>query len=115
MTDPTLGGMGFHYGNPELIDGAVRADEPEVLLYQPRRRGVMELVGVEYIVPLDQWHGATPPRLFGREFKVNATFGVWALHVWAWKGNPSGLFADWNPKVDCEHTTDIQPASMSAH
>jgi hypothetical protein len=24
------------------------------------------------------------------------------LHVWAWKTNPSGMFADWNPRVSCE-------------
>ena len=23
------------------------------------------------------------------------------LHVWAWKNNPSGTFADWNPNVSC--------------
>jgi hypothetical protein len=25
----------------------------------------------------------------------------YALHVWAWKENPNGTFADWNPKVSC--------------
>ena len=24
------------------------------------------------------------------------------LHVWAWKANPSGTFADWNPTVSCD-------------
>src|SRR5688572_24734906 len=28
MTDPA-GGMGFHYGNPALIDGSVRVEAPE--------------------------------------------------------------------------------------
>jgi hypothetical protein len=23
------------------------------------------------------------------------------LHVWAWKSNPRGTFADWNPTVSC--------------
>jgi hypothetical protein len=23
------------------------------------------------------------------------------LHVWAWRDNPNGTFADWNPKVSC--------------
>jgi hypothetical protein len=31
----------------------------------------------------------------------NHTFDVWALHVWVWKHNPSGMFADWNPQVSC--------------
>ena len=26
----------------------------------------------------------------------------YALHVWAWKHNPHGMFVDWNPKVSCE-------------
>ena len=24
------------------------------------------------------------------------------LHVWAWKRNPHGTFADWNPRVSCD-------------
>jgi hypothetical protein len=109
MRDPTLGGMGFHYGNAAFIDSVARVDQPEALLYQPLAGGVMQLVAVEYVVPLGAWHGARPPRLFNHDFKVNSTFGVWALHVWLWKTNPSGTFADWNPKVNCEHTTDLQP------
>ena len=29
-----------------------------------------------------------------------------ALHVWAWKLNPHGMFADWNPGVSCEEYRD---------
>ena len=25
------------------------------------------------------------------------------LHVWAWKANPRGAYADMNPSVSCEH------------
>jgi len=25
----------------------------------------------------------------------------YTLHVWAWKDNPNGLYADWNPRVNC--------------
>jgi hypothetical protein len=25
------------------------------------------------------------------------------LHVWAWKSNPRGAFADMNPNVTCEY------------
>jgi hypothetical protein len=24
------------------------------------------------------------------------------MHVWVWKTNPNGVFADWNPNVSCE-------------
>ena len=27
----------------------------------------------------------------------------WALHIWIWKYNPSGLFAPYNPHVSCEN------------
>lgn len=101
MSDPAAGGMGFHYGNPAIIDGAVSPDEPELLLYEPRKNGQMRLVAVEYIVPLAAWTAPEPPRLFGRDFHVNSQFQVWALHVWLWQHNPDGLFADWNPGVTC--------------
>jgi hypothetical protein len=112
MTDPKAGGMGFHYGNPKLIDGSVRADEPELLLYEREKNGRMRLVAVEYIVPLGAWSSPKPPRLFNRDFAVNQAFGIWALHAWVWKDNPSGIFADWNPRVSCVNAAD---ASVMAH
>ena len=95
------GGMGFHYGNTALIDGSVRVEEPELLLYEPEANGRLRLVAVEYIVPLSAWTSPEPPRLFGQDFHVNAAFQIWALHAWVWKDNPSGMFADWNPQVTC--------------
>ena len=100
------GGMGFHYGNTKLITGSVRVEEPELLLFEPERNGALRLVAVEYIVPLSAWNSSKPPRLFGRDFKVNTQFQVWALHAWVWKSNPSGMFADWNPSVSCANASD---------
>jgi hypothetical protein len=107
MMNATQGGMGFHYGNPKLIDGSVAVDEPELLLYEPEKNGRLRLVAVEYIVPLTEWKSAEPPRLFGRDFKVNEDFQVWALHAWVWENNPRGMFADWNPRITCENTTAV--------
>jgi hypothetical protein len=28
---------------------------------------------------------------------------IFKLHIWLWQNNPSGTFADWNPKVSCQH------------
>jgi hypothetical protein len=114
MADATAGGMGFHYGNTAYIDGTVQVDKPQLLLYEPQANGSEQLVAVEYIIPYS-FHARsdTPPVLFGQQFKQNDTFGLWGLHVWAWKTNPSGLYADWNPNVNCNNTTDIQ--SMVAH
>src|SRR5690606_8900711 len=99
-----LGGMGVHYLKPGLVDGTVSANAPEVLIYEPRPDGSLELVGVEYVIPFAIRAEDQPaPTLFGQELKHNFTFGLWALHVWVQKDNPSGVFADWNPNVTCQH------------
>jgi hypothetical protein len=96
-----LGAMGFHYADATLIDGAVEVTHPEVLLYEREGNGRMRLVGVEWIIPFDQWHSAEPPTLMGKPLMRNFTFNVWALHAWIWKNNPKGILADWNPNVRC--------------
>lgn len=108
MSDPTAGGMGFHYGNVGLIDGTVRVDAPELLLYEPEQNGRLRLVAVEYIIPYTAHaRSAAPPVLFGQSFIRNDVFQLWGLHVWAWKTNPSGMFASWNPNVTCANTADV--------
>jgi hypothetical protein len=103
FSDPTLGGMGYHYGNVALIDGTVDALAPELLLYEPQKNGRLRLVAVEYIVPFTAWTAAAPPRLFEQSFHRNEAFGLWVLHVWHYRHNPSGMFTDWNPDVSCKH------------
>ncbi len=45
--------------------------------------------------------------LGGQLFTYNGApnrYGIpafYALHVWAWRSNPDGVFADWNPNVSC--------------
>lgn len=95
------GGMGFHYGNPAIIDGRVDVLEPELLLYEPQQNGKLRFVAVEYIVPFAAWTASEPPTLYGQAFHRNEAFGIWALHVWHERQNPRGMFADWNPKVNC--------------
>jgi hypothetical protein len=41
----------------------------------------------------------SPPVLFGQQFHLNTALDVWVLHAWIWKWNPSGVFADYNPRV----------------
>lgn len=99
--NPPVGGMGHHYVNEEYVDEDLRVTEPEVLLYEPQKNGRMRLVGVEFVAT-----GAktdSPPTLMGQTFVWNTEFDVWTLHAWVWKHNPSGMFADWNPTVSCEH------------
>jgi hypothetical protein len=110
---PGVGGMGYHYGNPEYLDGTVNLLEPEALLYEPMRNGKKRLVAVEYVVPYDFLpRDAEPPTLLGQDFHQLDGPGVWGLHVWIWHHNPAGMFADWNPRVSCEH--DQEPGGKAS-
>jgi hypothetical protein len=102
FNDPA-GGMGYHYGNEALFDGRVEALKPELLLYEPQKNGKLRFVAVEYIVPFDAWTAPEPPELYGLSFHRNEGFKLWVLHVWHFRENPSGIFADWNPKVSCRY------------
>jgi hypothetical protein len=46
------GAQGFHYLNPDLVDANVELLRPELVMYEPGPNGQMNLVGVDYIVPL---------------------------------------------------------------
>ncbi|MEH7224439.1 hypothetical protein V7112_11590 [Bacillus sp. JJ1566] len=89
---PGLGVMGYHYVNPNLIDGVVDASSPEVLLYVPKGGGGLQLVGVEYL-------SETPNSLFGQEFDPPGAVPEYSLHVWIWKNNPNGMFFPFNPSL----------------
>jgi hypothetical protein len=98
---PPEGGMGYHFDNPALRDGVVELEKPETLVYEKRPDGTFKLNGVEYIVPFSAWKAMEPPTLMGQKFKRADSLGFWYLHVWNWEQSPSGLFADWNPRVKC--------------
>jgi hypothetical protein len=109
------GAMGYHYGNPSLLfdEGTVSLLEPEALMYEPGPGGQMRFVGLEYIVFIDQWEavhgeGADPPVLLGRAFHPHSFLPIYKLHIWLWRDNPRGTFADWNPKVSCRHADDVE-------
>lgn len=96
------GGMGFHWANPSRIDGTVRWDEPEILVFapQPDAADGVRLGAVEYVVPVAL--SPEPPVLFGETFvRGGPENSLWTLHVWIGIANPAGLFAPWNPRVTC--------------
>jgi hypothetical protein len=108
--DMGMGAMGVHYVKGDLVgDGAIVATKPEALLYYPGRDGKLHLSGVEYVVLKADWdkHHKNPPRLYGQAFNFTPAgnrFGLpdfYSLHVWAWKFNPAGKFAMFNPTVNC--------------
>jgi hypothetical protein len=107
FSDPT-GAMGFHYANAELMeDPEIDPLHPELLMYEPLEDGSRRLVGVEYVTFQAAWHAAghrRVPALFEQRFHLNTTLlsePFYLLHVWTSKHNPSGIFADWNPRVTC--------------
>ena len=115
--------MGIHFANGALVgDAELDPAHPEALLYEPKN-GTMQLVGVEYIVLADDWNAKhqTPPVLMGQLFNYSAApnrFGIpafYELHVWAWKNNPAGLFADWNPRVSCGEFAGDPAMAMATH
>jgi hypothetical protein len=110
VSGPEEGAMGVHYVNTSLVgDGALDAARPEALVFEPRN-GQLQLGAVEYIVLAEQWHATNdhPPVLQGQHFHyVSAPNRAglpahYELHVWVWKRNPHGPFADWNPRVRCD-------------
>jgi len=109
VSGPEEGAMGVHYVKPALFDDQLDVENPEALVYEPRR-GRLQLVAAEYITPAAAWHATHPgaqPDLMGHLFHYvpgpnrYGPDAFYELHVWAWKNNPHGAFADWNPAVSC--------------
>ena len=102
------GAAGIHYTNFALFgDGVVNAATPEILVYEPTRGGKHRLVGVEYIVFVDGPVAIEGQLMhfFENANRIGVPFPFLDLHVWAWKRNPLGTFATFNPDVSC----DAQP------
>jgi hypothetical protein len=102
MSEPARGGMGMLYGLTSRFDGKPEPNAPEILVYAPDERGKLRLVAAEFAVPFDAWKSDNPPELFGQQFHRNRMFGLWVLQAWIWKANPSGMFAEYNPRVVCD-------------
>lgn len=114
---PGTGAMGVHYVNGTYVnDPAELVRHPEALVYEPLANGIHRLVAVEYVVTKSAWEGAghrAPPQLFGQDFTLvpaGNRYGLpdfYALHVWLYKTNPSGLFAMYNPNVTCANAPGV--------
>jgi len=102
--------MGQHFADvSRVVDPTIDALDPEVLVYEPMRNGDYRLVAVEWVVFQADWDALhdNPPQLFGKTFTAvpeGNRYGLppfYELHGWIWKGNPRGVFDDWNPTVSC--------------
>lgn len=96
------GAMGIHYVNGAYLeDDAVDLENPEAVMYEPMPDGTLALIAVEYITTKG------PASLENHLFSYTGTpnrYGLpafYQLHVWAWKPNPAGTFADMNMTVSC--------------
>lgn len=119
MTDQ-LGAQGIHYANDGLFVTELVAETPQLLMYEPRPDGTLQFIGVEYLVFQEAWHAAgyeERPSLFGQEFGLNEVLldePFYLLHVWIAQFNPAGVFADWNPLVDCAYESAVSASAVGA-
>ncbi len=125
------GVMGIHYLRPDLlgVDGppnprvrgtSTHTDflEPAVLIYEPQEDGSLELVAVENLVFIEAWEAAgysEPPTFQGVSFDRMADDPETAvdeahmfephydLHMWLYRDNPRGMFAQFNPNATCAY------------
>lgn len=126
-----LGAMGIHFFRPDLlgitappnprVDGSgTHTDfgQPSILIYEPQADGSLELVAVENLVFIKAWEAAgkaAPPTFHGvawdrmvddpaTELDEAHNFAPhYDRHVWLYRENPNGIFAQYNPAVTCAH------------
>ena len=112
VSGPDYGAMGMHFVNFSLVgDPALDPRRPEIVLYEPRPDGRLQLIGADYLVLASAWdalHPGEPPQIMGQAlhlFEAPNRFGLpsfYTLHVWAWKENPTGTFVNWHANVLCD-------------
>ena len=136
-----LGAMGIHFFRPDLlgisappnprVDGnGTHTDfnKPAILIYEPQEDGSLQLVAVENLVFQKSWLAAgntKPPRFHGVEWDTmqdNPATEIdeahmfephYDRHVWLYRENPKGMFAQFNPNVSCKaHKQTHQMAGM---
>lgn len=128
---PETGAMGVHYFRPDLLGisappnprvtgNGTHTDflSPAVLIYEPQESGALELVAVENLVFAEAWKAAgnaEPPSFQGVAYDYMIDDPATTLdeghmfdphydrHVWIYRENPSGVFAQFNPQVSCAH------------
>jgi hypothetical protein len=125
-----LGAMGIHFFRPDVlgitgteprVNGtSLHTDflRPSILIYEPQADGSLELVAVENLVFKSAWHGAgheAPPSFHGVVYddmeddpatevdEAHMFEPHYDRHVWIYRENPAGVFAQFNPMVTCEH------------
>ena len=139
-----LGAMGIHFFRPDLlgISGppnprvsgtGTHTDfrKPGILIYEPQADGSLKLVAVENLGFRLAWAEAgntQPPTFHGVPYdmmqddprtKVDEAHMFephYDRHVWLFRDNPNGMFAQYNPKVSCgSHKPAVAGTAAHAH
>ncbi|MBW3656058.1 MAG: hypothetical protein KY444_08110 [Gemmatimonadetes bacterium] len=125
------GVMGIHFFRPDLlgitgppnprVNGTgVNTDftRPSVLIYEPQADGSLALMAVENLVFIKAWEEAgntAPPTFMGRPYDLMRDDPAteldeahmfephYDLHVWLYRENPRGMFAQFNPNATCRN------------
>lgn len=136
-----LGAMGIHFFRPDLlgitappsprVDGnGTHVDflKPGILIYEPQADGSLELVAVENLVFQESWHAAgnvKPPKFQGVEYDTMQDDPATQIdeahmfephydrHVWIYRDNPNGVFAQFNPNVSCAAHAEENAIAMA--
>ncbi len=123
------GVMGIHFAhpgrlgitappNPRVRGTSTHTDflNPGVLIYEPQADGSLELVAVENLVFVESWEAAgntERPTFMGQPYDLMADDPAteideahmfephYDLHVWLYRENPRGMFAQFNPNATC--------------
>lgn len=130
-----LGAMGIHYFRPDLLgitETAPRINgtgthtdflNPAVLVYEPQADGSLELVAVENLVFKKAWDATHTqlPSFHGVAYDYMAddpatkvdeahTFEPhYDRHIWLFRKNPNGVYAQFNPRVSCAYHKPQKP------
>lgn len=93
--------MGYHFMKTEYVDNHFEIEKPEILVYNKKDNGQIELVAVEYAVPIPLSPNQAPEGFTGQadEWTYSTAFNLWLLHAWVWENNPDGVFNPTNPLV----------------
>jgi hypothetical protein len=141
----SFGAMGVHYFRPDLlgitappsprVNGVgTHTDfrQPSILIYEPQADGSLQLVAVENLVFAEAWRASgrsAPPTFHGVPYDTMRDDPGTAIdeahmfephfdrHVWLYRDNRNGVFAQFNPAVTCAHHRGSQghPATHLAN
>jgi hypothetical protein len=100
------GAMGYHHLNRANLTKDLEIGKPQILLYERMPDSTYKLNGVEFILPYRLWpRDSIAPTLMGQKLRQEDNLKIWYLHVWAWRENSSGIFANFHPDVKCPDAT----------